>query len=187
MLVLPDRPTRVMLSSFGIVLSVALGLAIALVALTLNVPHGWAWGPVGAASLAVASWRWPERISWFYHRWRGAAQTVVRYATFALAGICFLILSVAGRAGSQILWGKPRGPESGWVQKRALERNAYASESEFASLDLKRAAWVSRLFHWSRASGNRWALTLVPLLVVLSGIQRDPRGGGISETTYTLY
>ena len=176
-----------MLKSFGIIWSAILGSLAAFAAWSLAVPGWGIWGLAAALVLGVVAWKWPYGILRPYRRWNSLALTVANYARMGLTGVCFVVVAVAGRSGAGIPWRRPRDIDSGWVPKKTLDRGAYASQSEFAAPSIRSDAWVRPLLHWSRVSRNLWIVTITPLLMLLSAVQREPLGTRVSETTYTLY
>ncbi len=177
MVTLPSTPNRVDLRSFGLVAS--LGLAVAIAA-TARVAGFVLWPAYGAASgivLGIWAWTRPGSVEKPLHLWNRLAGFMLRGARLLTTGICFAIISVAGRAGSRLCWSPDAADASGW-EPRPLCQMTGGSPSTIG--------WIRAFVTWTWRSGNVWAGSLLPFLVLLR-VLRTQQAGSLDDRIYTLF
>jgi hypothetical protein len=184
MILLPSPPRRVTLRAFWIVLSASAGLVFAVAGAVLGFPLWPVAGAVVALGLGVPGWVWPATVERPYQLWNGVAEACARFARLALTGLCFLVVSAAAMAGSPIVMG--RTSRSGWFRRPTLPAATYLSPSRAPGNGRSPDGGLRHLVGSSRESGAWWAITLVPLLWLLSMVQTSERGS-FGGDIYTLY
>jgi hypothetical protein len=184
MMLLPSPPRRVTLRAFWIVLSASAGLVFAVAGAVLGLP-GWpVAGALVAIVLAIPGWVWPVAIERPYRVWNGLAGGCARFARLALTGLCFFVTSAAALAGSPIVMRRTSG--SGWFRRPTLPAATYLSPSRDPGTGRSPDGGLRHLVGSARESGAWWAVTLVPLLWLLSMVQTSERGS-FGGDIYTLY
>jgi hypothetical protein len=109
---------------------------------------------------------------------------VARVAESWTTRLIFFCLTVAGRAGGSFTLGKPAGAPSGWLAKKTIEPDAFASLG--ARPGRSGPGWVGPLAAWGGREGQIWSLTLIPLIWLL-GLVTTRQKGSLSAQMYTLY
>ncbi len=186
MLRLPGPQTRALSQSFWLVSSLLAGLFTSGILWLLGAPQWVWWGALFGAVSALPGWWKPEVAGAGYHIWDRLAHFVARGARLWVTGICFLIVAIAGRAGSRLSWRRPLSADSGWRRRATLSRATYTSQSDVPGDLSPRADWIRPLLSWSRASGSTWVWALVPFLLLLSAVQ-GRHTGSMGGDVYTLY
>ena len=181
MITLPDPPSRSDLIGFAGAGGVALVIA-SLVATWLAGSIGWAaGGAAGAVGLAVLGRREPERLGTVYRFWNRTARLAGRAARLVLTGVCFGVVSVAGRAGSRMSWGPLTPGMTGWRPRELAPRDVGSSIQPLTG-----AGWVRTYLAWTRSTDNAWAAALLPYLWLFRVLRREERGS-LDEAIYTLF
>jgi len=180
MLILPYPARRAHLRAFSLAIGVTAGLALGcLLAFRLGVwgiGLGLSLGLIGAA----VGLRWPQCMRRAYILWNRFGELYMRAVRFTMKLICFLILTLLGRRGASPLnLVHPRAAESFWEPREQADHRS--------ALDGTRAGWCHGYVAWARRSGKWWALSLLPLLVVLAAIETEAEAAMPSQTTYTLF
>ena len=185
MLMLPAHPRRVLLRSFWLVMSLAAGLLTVTIAGLFGSSLFAALVAFVALFVGLFGWLRPQAAALPYRLWNRVAFTFARAARLWLTGICFLIVTAVGCAGSRLPWRRPRSSGSGWRRRATLVTSAYTSQSDREDSSAERD-WIVSLLAWSRDSRNIWVWALVPFLFFLSIMQIRP-SGSLGGNTYTLY
>lgn len=187
MLILPSQPRRIELQSFSIVSATCAAAVWGTVAGMLGAPL-WVVFGFGAAAmlLGAAGWLRPGAAAMPYNLWRRLARAFSRFARVWLAGMCLLIVSLAGRAGSRMQWSRTPSQPSGWIPRGTLASGAYASQSDLPAGAATDEGWIRSVFSWGRRSGHIWVWSLIPFLLLLNGIQLRQKSS-LGGQTYTLY
>jgi hypothetical protein len=162
------------------VLSLSIGLAA--VGVGAQAPWAWAAGVAAALILPGVAWRpWFEAGVW---AWNGSVRRAAAVLRMCLLAVCYYILFVAvGRSVSSLdpAW-HDRG-SSGWLLRG---RNAPHGGDAITSLADSRAG--DRLLRsFVRTPGNRWAITLLPLMFFLRLLRDEQQENVVPSSTYTLY
>jgi hypothetical protein len=181
---LTNRPTRVLLWSFWLVLVAG---ACILAALVLWVAGAGAWSALSAAlflALVLAGRIRPALTESAYRTWRRLAGGVARRATGLLTRTAFLVVAVVGLAGGDLETDLPSAGGSGWRRRSPLS-DAYRSVSDEAER-AEGHGWLGSLGSWARRSGNGWVWSLIPILSLLRLVSSE-RSAAAAGTTYTLY
>lgn len=101
-----------------------------------------------------------------------------------LLGICyFLVLPVAGWAGSRLVLRRTDAGDSMWSARTSLAREAYLTEDH--ATPGPTAKPVGGYVAWLRRSGGWWALGLLPLLKLIEAHGRA--NAAPPANIYTLY
>lgn len=157
----------------------ASGSAAAYVA---GLSYALAWG-AGAAVLGVLPglfWEpWFEYGVW---AWNGVSRRVAAgLRAYALRVGYYAIVCPLALAGRSPEFASPPSGASGWVTRHhgAADRAAYAGDPLASACRSLRA--------FARADGNRWALSLLPLVFLLSLVREEAQESAVPGNTYTLY
>ena len=186
-LLLPLTHRRAMLRSFWLIMCFLAGLVTAIVAWSL----GWQW-PVGIAfsvgALLAALLVVHENLVWsFYRAWNVIARTFVavsrQVATWLLY---FVVFGVVSRVGSHFPLTVPGSSCSSWIERRLSDHNVRRESPAADAESPGRLAWMHDYFRWATHSGNVWAITLLPFLVILR-ICSKPQTESKEFNIYTLF
>jgi hypothetical protein len=184
MLALPYHGHRAWVRAFWLAMALWAGLVVGVV-----VPFGPAERAVAAALAAVLVGAVPvvryREARTLYRLGVRASRLYARLARFALLALCYGIIFVAvGAAGSALRLRRPAPGDSLWEAGRTLPPGAYRSQHGAESPGTRRR-WRA-ILDWATDSGNAWALTLVPFLLLVAALDTEdeaPYPVGI----YTLF
>lgn len=183
-----ERPRRVALRAFALVMGVWVGAVVALSTGVAGVePKVWLLLGVGFGGVAAAvGWSRPVAVESVFRGWNRLVRLYARAAGLWLSALAFLVVAAAGRAGSRLRLG-PRGPESGWMPHRTLAADGYESQGRHGDgPDVARSGWLASLAAWGPRSGNTWTLALIPFLLTLRWVRSRGRRS-LGSDIYTLY
>jgi hypothetical protein len=186
-ILLPATHRRAMLRSFWLIICFLTGLVTAIVAWSL----GWPW-PVGIAlsvgALLASLVLIQENVVWFFYRaWNVFVKMFAAIARQIATWVCyFIVFGVVGRAGSHFPLIASRASGSFWIKRDLLAHNALR-ESPAANIGTpRRLGWIRDYFRWTIHSGNVWAITLLPFLVILQTCSK-PQAETKEFNIYTLF
>lgn len=185
MIDLPN-PTRPALASFWIVSSMAAGSAVVLVTWILLIRYPVVWGLVAGSILCLPGILRPALVGRPYEAWNRLSRLARRAARMWITGVAFLIIAVVGRSGGRMAWNATGDGASGWTPKRPLPPGSHRATSDVAVAPGVERGWIHALASWAGRSGNVWAWSLVPALVLLKAVERQP-SGSLGGNVYTLY
>ena len=179
MIVLPSRPDRAWLRSFGLAAAALSGLVAGL---ALGVGAGVATVSLVALAAALA----PAAFRRAYALYNRIAGRFVRLARQGLLAICFhTIFLAAGRAGSTLAVRPPVPGGSLWAPRATLSPRAYSSV--FTELSApSRPGWPMSFVRWALKSRNPWAVALLPFLLLLRILDPEP-SLDVRGNIYTMY
>jgi hypothetical protein len=180
-------PQRSVLVSFWLVLNLAGGLLIGTLASLCLSPGWFVSGGVFAAVMAVPGLLRPQIVSLPYRAWNKLARGFARAARFWVTGICYHSIFVAvGQTGSAVKLIRPTPHESLWVSRRAFARQRYPHPDGIAQ-ELPQRSWISAYCSWAGQSGNFWAISVLPFIIVLAFFEVDEQQNTLPADIYTLF
>ncbi len=173
-MLVPLHPRRAWLQSFWIVVCSMSGLLIG----ALLAFH---WGPAGivagvlvGALLGYTGLLAPTVARGPYRLWYRLTELYCRVVRLAVKAVCyFVIVLVVGRRNSSMLFERPTAMASMWIPRNPLPAANYPYEYESETGGAKPRSWVPVYRAWARSSGNRWALSLLPFLMLLSWLEPE--------------
>lgn len=173
---------RAEVAGFWLVTTGLVSLSIGLMAFVRGAPAPAAWATAAAIGLVLPGlvWRpWFETGVWF---WNGSMRRVAAaLRTYVLAVSYYTLFTAIACGGSSFDPGKRRPARSTWH-----ERDRLASHQD------DRVWWpFARRTHglaaFARTAGNTWAVTLFPLVFLLTLLRDDEQEDAVPGSTYTLY
>jgi hypothetical protein len=174
-----------MLRSFWFVISFLSGLTVMLLA----VCFGRLWLISAGALLTVllgALVFVQERFIWrLYGAWNyRLAQPLSAVSRRFVLKLCyFVIFTAVGRTGSRLaLTG--RGT-SAWAPRSSLSPDAYFAT--FAGPGAASGGWMRQYLRWAFHSGNSWAASLLPFIVLLRLFSSPTEEKPAEANIYTLF
>ena len=181
----PERHTC--LISFWLAGLLAIGLLSGAVAARFMSMTALGCGSMLALAVGSVALLWPERIAGPYRLWNRVARAFARRMRTVLLGICFYVIFVAvGRAGSSLLLARLTASESTWVPRGTLARDAYGNQHAMPTKAPSRRGWPVAFLSWSVRSGNWWACSLLPFLILLLAYESEQEHH-FPEGIYTLF
>ena len=188
-LTLPSQDRRVFVRSFWCTVTTLFTLSCLTLAWWWQVSGLIAVGlGVSVAFAMVAVMR--EDVMWrVYRAWNSRlAVPIARVIARMVMRICFIAAFVAvGRAGSR--FDQPpaaRSSSSLWTSRRTLAREEYYAPFAAASRGGASSGWISDYVAWAGHTQNRWALSLLPFLMVLR-LVRTQDDHASQANIYTLF
>jgi hypothetical protein len=187
-MLLSPSPRRAHLRGFWVSLCIA-GAVVG------GVPIWWLVSPgaagatlVAMAALAIPGYVRPEIASSVYRAWNALAHLYVRAANLLLRGLCFFVILVAvGRAGSSLALARPTSASSLWVSRGTGSATVHRYGHRLRNGRPDRPGWVRTYLAWFADSPNRWAICLLPLLLLLRAFKRERGEVEVATHNYTLY
>ena len=172
MLVLPYHGQRAWVRAFWLAMAFWAGLVVGVV-----LPGGPGERAVTAAIAAVLVGAVPvvrhREARALYQLGVRASRLYARLARFALLALCYGIVFVAvGAAGSALRLRRPAPGDSLWEARPTLPAGAYRSQHDGAGSPGARRRWRA-ILAWATDSGNAWALTLVPFLLLVAALDTE--------------
>lgn len=185
----PDRDQLdAFVAAVGVLAGGAGGLATWLLSgsagLALVLAAGVAAGAVGAG------WNRPVEARKVYDSWNRLARALARRARRWLSGLCYYAV-ITGAAlvhrDSDFRTGPPSDGRSGWKERGTLPSTAYGSTDRWGRPDGPASSRIREFLRWAWRSGHWWAVTLLPVIVLMKAFER--RGGpqDAPSSIYTLY
>jgi hypothetical protein len=102
--------------------------------------------------------------------------------------ISFAIVVVAGgQKGRSLRLARPSSTASLWMPRGTLMPSVYISPYSAATVRAPEKGWIATFFSWTRQSGNLWALSLLPFLMLLSALRTNQRKSDVPADIYTLF
>jgi hypothetical protein len=188
MITLPVPPHRAWLLSFWLTISLCSALLIGLLSALLISPLWCGVGVIPVLGLACTGLLWRQAIRRAYALWNRLARYFGRAAQLLLMGICFYIIVVSvGRTGSALRLARPSSTTSLWVPRGTLTPSAYLSQHGHTDGASQQQGWIATFLSWAPQSGNVWALSLLPFLILLSALQIDQKKSNFPANIYTLF
>jgi hypothetical protein len=186
MITLRSPPRRAWVMSFWLAVCLGSGLLIGLLSALLISPRWFGLGVMLALVLALPKRLWTQTIA--YRLWNRLARYFGHAAHLWLMGICFAIIVVAvGRKGLSLRLARPSSTASLWMPRETLAPAAYISQYSVATARAPEKGWIATFFSWVMQSGNLWALSLLPFLMLLSALRTDQRKSNFPANIYTLF
>ena len=172
--------------AFGVVISLMTGGVCGLAALAvLPAQHSALVGVLAAGLVFGSDFAIPNLFRLAYRIWNGAVRSYSRIARKIVTAICFfVVIGVAGRAGSSLAVGKPRKGQSLWTPH--LNKDSKPSESQYMRGTEREVMGFPALLDWARNSGNGWAVALVPFFALLLALEADATYEAPADI-YTLF
>ncbi|MEE9569586.1 MAG: hypothetical protein V3W37_09385 [Candidatus Binatia bacterium] len=187
MMVLPYPRRSAWLKGFSVVISTFSGALIGVISWLLGFLPLFGVGVFLAIVLVLSALKWPQAISKPYRAWNKLAQNVARGMELYLSGICFyVIVGVVSLAGSSLERNPSRNIQSEWQPREMLIPGPHRSQSEVSKESCGRKGWIRTYVSWAINSGNWWAVSLLPFLILLKTLESG-RHPEISSDTYTLF
>ena len=188
MLVLPFPYRRAWLRSFWATLSLLTGLLMGVLLSSLISPQWIGVSVVLAVGMALPGLLRPLGISKTYRAWNKLAAYFAHGARFLVMGICFYTVLIAvGRAGRSLRLTSRSASESGWVLRRSVSPDAYLSQYDVLLQQHHEKGWIRTYLSWSVRSGNLWAASLLPFLILAAAFDDGQPTTVSSDDIYTLY
>jgi hypothetical protein len=186
-MLLPTTPRRVYLQSFWLIVCLTVALCLA-GALAFHVDALWVGGGLVLVGLVgVVGFQVPAIAAGPYKLWAGTVDLYCRGARLAVKVACFFIVFVlVGRTKSGLRFDRPHAGSSVWQRRDTLSANTYRQESESEDASAGSTTWLSSYAAWCRASGNRWALLLLPYLFLLNLLEPE-QDRTLPANIYTLF
>lgn len=186
MISLPSRPDRDVLAGFWSVLGLGAGISAATLGVLAGWPHPVAVGAACALVLGGIGVASPEAARRLYALWNRAARAYGRRARPVILTVYYYAAFTAGRlAGSKVPMRRTDDHTSGWTPRRSLLPEEYASQAPSAGA-AGDGWWPVVVARWSLRSGRPWVIALLPLLVLLRGLDSDETEE-VESNIYTLY
>ena len=119
--------------------------------------------------------------------WMRSVDLYCRVTRLAVKAICFFVVFVlVGRTKSSLLLARPVGGGSVWHKRDTLTASTYPYESENITEKVGPLTWRSAYMSWCHASGNRWAVLLLPYLLLLDLLEPEQERA-LPANIYTLF
>lgn len=170
------------------VISVFAGIVTGVILWLLMSPILFGLGVIAGLALALPAFLVPRIFSKPYTLWNRAAHHFGRIASTWLTGISFFVLfAVVGLTRTSLRLSRPTIDESMWVPREVFAPTAHFSQGQPDDLQSRKKNWIYLFVSWAVHSGNFWAISLLPFLMLLrafdsgDGITSNPSGN------YTLY
>ena len=177
-------PSRGRLYSFWLVQSACAGFLAVIVGKATGVPQFVLAGISLGFLMALVGYAWPNAISGFYHTWDRWAATYAAWASRLLLKICYLVVFTLVRlAGSRMT--RDRKRQTMWMPRTTTAAEAYGSQSDLP-LAAGSQGWVRSYVRWASKSGNLWAVSLLPFLILIAVLDPE-RSQGYAGSLYTLF
>ena len=177
-------PSRGRFYSFWLVQSACAGFLAVIAGKATGVPQSALAGISLGFLMALAGYSWPNTISGLYHTWDRWAAAYAAWASRLLLKICYLVVfTLVGRAGSRMT--RDRKRQSMWTPRTTTAAEAYGSQSDLL-LAAGSRGWVTGYVRWASKSGNLWAVSLLPFLLLIAVLDPE-RSQGHPTNLYTLF
>jgi hypothetical protein len=175
---------RAEVAGFWILGTVVVWLSIGLAAAAVGAPAPWAWGTAAALALVLPGLVWHPWFETGVWAWNGSVRRLAGVLrTCVLAAGYFILFAAVGRAASSRDQARPRPDSSGWLARTPglfLADRVGSRAPENPGSDQGLSAFA-------RQPGNRWAVTLIPIVFLLTLLRDDEQQGAVQGSTYTLY
>jgi hypothetical protein len=188
MIILPFPARRHWLISFWLVMSSALGV-LGVILLGLRGFPAWLASAAIAAILALPGLLRPNLALLPYRVWNKLARHIVSALRLLLMGLCFYTIFVVVRCRrayrSALHLTSPH--ESLWVKRGTLPEGTYFSPYLAEAVQSEGHSWTWNFISSVRKSGEYWALSLLPFLLLLALLQTDEEQAQFPANLYTLF
>jgi hypothetical protein len=185
LIVLPSRPRRAWVRSFGLAIGLWGGLAVGLLAPLAGPTRALAAALVVAAAGLAVGWR-PGAVRLAYRAWNKAARTYARAVRHAALVVSYGVVVAAGRGGSSLRLRRPGPGESLWSPRPTLPVEAYGSQSDRPGRDWRGHPWAG-VAAWALGTRNAWAILLVPFLLIVVATESQEQEEEFPAGIYTLF
>ena len=179
-------PTRPLLQSFWLALTVTIAVLIGITLWALDVSWAVLWAIAAGAAFSAVGFAQPNLARRPYEAWKRMARLARRAARLWLTGVVFLVVTMVGFFGGRVAWKEPEPKRSGWIPKSTLPVGSYAGDSDIDQKNDAGTGWTRRFGEWAWRSENAWAWCLIPLLALLKGVEGES-AGSLGGNVYTLY
>lgn len=186
-MVVPVHPRRAWLQSFWIVTCSTSGFFVGGL---LAVQLGSMWlaaGLLAGGLLSYIGFLFPAVTLGPYRLWFRILDLYCRVVRLAVKVVCFFVIFViVGRRKSSLCVDRPTDKASIWLPRTTLPSANYPHEYEGEIGPARLRSWVSVYAAWARSSGNGWAITLLPFLLLLSLLEPEQERA-FPAGIYTLF
>jgi hypothetical protein len=183
----PYPPQRSVLVSFWLVLNLVGGILIGTGVSWVSSPVWFVAGAVFAVVMAIPGLWHPSIASLPYRAWNKLARGFARVARFSVTAICYYgILVAVGRKRSAVRLLGPTPQESLWISRRGFTGQACPHPDGIAQEPPHRS-WMRSYCSWAIQSGNAWALSILPFIIILAFLEVDQPKNTLSSDIYTLF
>lgn len=173
-MLVPSHPRRAWLQSFWIV---ACSMSGFLVGGLLAARLGSIWiaaGVLAGGLLSYIGFLFPAVTLGPYRLWFRISDLYFRVVRLAVKAVCFFVIFViVGRRKSSLLFDRPTEMASIWLPRNTLPDANYPHEYEGEIGPARPRSWVSVYAAWARSSGNGWAISLLPFLLLLALLEPE--------------
>lgn len=166
-LTLPLEDRRAFVRSFWATLSVGVAAPWVWLGVSLQMPVLAASGGMAAVLIALmpvmhAGFAWRVYAAWN----RRLVHPFARVASRCVLGVCFAVIALAARAGrSRMSLGRDTEAATLWTTRRSLDSSEY--HHVFVTKASHTGRWTADYAGWAWRTGNLWALSLIPCLIML--------------------
>lgn len=174
------KPRRAWLTSFGVVVSTMILAGFAVAAFQRQSLTLLGAGAGVTLMLVSSSRLWPWVWNIPYRAWNKLGRHYGDVARFSLLGLCYLIVSAVGVAGSSKEFVRTARSGSGWIRREKSNSSWSIHQGRL------RHSWMSGFLSWASESRQYWALALLPFLILLSTLEIAEESQAPSRT-YTLF
>jgi hypothetical protein len=177
--------------SFWLVISISIGALFGIL-LALRVSPAWlAFGVILTSTLVLPGLLRPQLALLAYRAWNKLARYLVRVLRLLLMGLCFYTVFLAVRCRkrrrSSLKLASSTPNESMWVSRGTLRPESYASPYLAETGHSSRSGWIANFISSITNSGEFWAFSLLPFLILLSVLQTDDEQTNFPTNIYTLF
>lgn len=185
---LPTTHRRAALRGFWIVISLVIGLIIAVAIWGFNGPQPVGAGVLTAALLTSTVFAKEDFVWLLYEGWnRFLVQPFAGISRRLVTSLCyFIIFAAVGRAGAHFRKGGSRQGGSIWMKHDLQVPNALPAPATSDHRTSGQFQWIRYYLSWAGTSGNGWAITLLPFLLILRACSRPEAEQTIFDI-YTLF
>jgi hypothetical protein len=160
--------------------------------LALRFSAAWiAFGMVITSIVALPGLFRPQLALLPYRAWNKLARYLVRVLRLLLMGLCFYTVFLAVRCRkrrrSSLKLASSTPNESMWVLRGTLRPESYASPYLAETGHSSRSGWIANFISSITNSGEFWAFSLLPFLILLSVLQTDDEQTNFPTNIYTLF
>lgn len=179
-------PRRAWLTSFGVASGFLSGAGICAVAWWTGSPSAFLAGALAFLVPSLVGAVLPQTMIIPY---RGFAKLARIYAGAARKWIicaCYLVvLTAVGGLGSSLDLREGRTRNSLWARRSTLSAATYASQHH-SQRGRSSGGWIRTFTSWTVRSGNLWALSILPFLVMLAALEFEEHRD-VPSDIYTLF
>jgi hypothetical protein len=175
---------RAEVAGFWILGIVVVWLSIGVTAAAAGVRAPWTWGTTAALVLVLPGLVWHPWFETGVWLWNGSVARIARGLRMCvLAAGYYILVAAVGRSASSRNPAISQSHPSGWfVRTPGVPRPDHTH-----LLPPGRPGSDQGLEAFARIPGNGWAVTLAPILFLLTLLRDDQQENAVPGSTYTLY